>query len=128
MSKYECVICCVESELFGIGRCGHNEVCALCHYKLRVKQNNIACGLCKANNEEIIITDDENLGFEDYDLQECIEFDLGTIYFGTGAQMKKFEKLISTRCPIPNCPDKEAEFSAIAYKKHLREKHKKHVW
>ena len=124
----DCVICCVDSPLFGIGRCGHNEVCALCHYKLRVKQNNIACGLCKANNEEIVITDEEQLGFEDFDLDTCIEYSQGSIYFGSESAKRQFESLISTKCPVPNCPEHDLELTSVSYKKHLRDKHKKYVW
>lgn len=41
-----CLICIEEIELYGISPCGHNQICAQCHYQLRSKQK-YECTFCK---------------------------------------------------------------------------------
>lgn len=125
----ECSVCTESVELIGIGRCGHSTICALCHYKLRALQNNIKCGMCNANNEMIVITDDPSQDFEHFDIDKCIEFNKGELYFPSENLMQRFEKLTSTKCPFPECADTHKTFTeVIQYKKHLRERHKKYLW
>lgn len=117
----ECSVCTEPFKLFGIGRCDHNTVCATCHFKMRVKQGIIKCGLCNANNEQIIITDDTMKTFADYILDDCLEFSEGGIFFPSENHMQYFEKSISTSCPFAECQGKRTYNEVLQYKKHLKE-------
>jgi hypothetical protein len=129
MESASCAVCTEKIEMFGLGQCDHKEVCAMCVYKMRVKQGQISCAICKANNEAVIITDDWKKNFEDYDLDTCIEHSQGSLYLPTDAQKHKFEMIISSRCPFPECADSIRPFrEPLQYKKHLKERHQRYLW
>ena len=125
----ECCICAGDLELFGIGPCGHKDTCALCHYKLRTKQSRLECSVCNQLNELLIITDDSHREFKDYDLEDCIEFEEGEIFFPSEATKRKFEMAICNKCPFSECEETGKTFNSyLEYKKHLSSRHKKYLW
>lgn len=51
-----CCLCFEDAEWFAVGSCDHDDVCALCAYRLRVVMRDRSCPLCKATNDMIVIT------------------------------------------------------------------------
>jgi hypothetical protein len=54
----ECILCYETVEIFGIGKCNHNEICFHCIIKSRTKMKNKNCPICKViylyiNNDNI---------------------------------------------------------------------------
>lgn len=130
-----CSICFEKLEMIGVGKCEHKSICALCHYKMRIIQKNVECGVCKSLNEVIIITDDLQQDFKDYDLDQCVEYkDVnrllyeGSIYFPDLSQQKHFQKLTSKKCPFDQCADLRAYEDDLQYKKHMKERHQRYLW
>lgn len=78
-----CSICFEKLVMIGVGKCEHKMICALCHYKMRIIQKTVECGVCKSLNEVIVITSDLQQDFKDYDLDQCVEYkDVGTVLEG----------------------------------------------
>ena len=51
-----CVICCDEVTAIAIGPCGHSHTCARCCLRLRMCYHDMRCPLCKAANQEVVVT------------------------------------------------------------------------
>lgn len=94
MEQQECIICCEKHDLFGVGQCGHNSICAKCHYKMRAKQQNLHCGYCKDLNHYLLITDDMQAKLPE-DIETLIEYKEGAIYFPSPEIKQRFEDSIS---------------------------------
>lgn len=125
----DCCICSESLELFGIGQCGHKDICARCHFKLRTKQNKMECSVCNQINEQVIIADDLHRKFNDFDLEDCIEFEEGELFFPTEMIKRRFELHICNKCPFPECEEQGVAFKDyLQYKKHLTTRHKKYLW
>lgn len=123
MEPRDCIICCEHLELFGVGQCGHNSICARCHYKMRAKQQNLHCGYCKELNQHMLITDSIEARMpEDPDV--LIEYKEGAIYFPSILIKRMFEELMTNKCPFCNMKFDDVNL----YKKHLREKHWQYLW
>ena len=113
----ECIVCTERSELWGVGQCGHNNICAKCHYRMRAKQQNLHCGYCKNLNEHILIASNSSVSFAG--VQGLIEYREGAIYFKDADTLKLFELSISCRCQC--CSEKFLQVEE--YKQHLRLNH-----
>lgn len=129
LMQAECAVCAEPRELVGVGQCDHRDVCGLCHYKLRVKQGRMECPVCNSLNDEIVITADTSSLFKDYELEDCMEFSEGALFFADESVKRRFEMQICNRCPFPECENIGKSFgSYLEYKKHLIHNHKKHLW
>jgi hypothetical protein len=125
----DCCICSERVDLFGVGQCGHKEICAQCHYLMRVKRGKAECSVCKEINECIVITDDIHKGFKDFNVEDCSEFDQGGIFFPTEMIKRRFELQLCNKCPFPECEEKGQTFkNYLEYKKHLTSRHRKYLW
>jgi hypothetical protein len=125
----DCLVCADRLELVGVGQCDHKDVCALCHYKLRVKQGRMECTVCNRLNEEIIVTDDTSKSFVEHQIEDYEEFLEGGLFFADEKVKKRFEMQICNRCPFPECEDTTKSLNTfLEYKKHLNTRHKKHLW
>lgn len=124
-----CNICMEPLEMIGLGRCNHKLTCALCHFKMRTKQDKMECTVCKALNEHIIITDDFEACFNSFDLDDCLEYSEGNLYFPTEEHKQQFELLICNKCPFPECDGARLHLhTPQEYKRHLKERHNKYLW
>ena len=129
MKGIDCVVCSEERELFGIGRCNHKEVCGVCHYLMRTKENKIDCSMCKMPNEEIFITCDLNKDFQSFKIEDCFDYGSCNIYFPSMQEKHMFEELTAPFCPFSDCEfANKALKTDIEFKKHIRERHRRYIW
>ena len=65
----QCLVCYSDLEYPAITPCGHNEVCATCHLRLRFLHEDKKCPMCKSLNPQLIVdsSQDQKL-FEEYPL------------------------------------------------------------
>lgn len=61
-----CLVCYGDLTLRGKTPCQHDEICGLCHLRLRFLHNDKKCPICKQENEFLIVDSDRNKIFEDY--------------------------------------------------------------
>ena len=62
-----CILCFNEITFFAMGSCGHTNVCAKCSLRIRLLMGDKNCTLCKQNLEEIVITSDRSLTWDNFD-------------------------------------------------------------
>ena len=64
-----CLVCYSELTVRGKTPCDHNDICGVCHLRLRHLHNDKNCPICKATNETIIVDDAaDTKRFDDYPL------------------------------------------------------------
>lgn len=131
----DCIICLEEITLYGIGHCGHSNICARCQYKLRVKQQKLECGYCKKLNQFMLVTPDklspavkaiERAERSGNPPEGLIEYREGSIFFESQALQDQFEETICCVCPY--CPTKTVFLDAEEYKNHLVNQHWRFLW
>jgi hypothetical protein len=95
--------------------CGHDEICGLCHLRLRFLHDDRKCPICKAAHEQIIVVDDDD---DDNDKKMFADYsiwgdDLGPQFYyhsSTGIFFPKtyyrtvVEPLFGYHCTVPKCP------------------------
>ncbi|EAR97810.3 zinc finger, C3HC4 type (RING finger) protein (macronuclear) [Tetrahymena thermophila SB210] len=125
--KKECVLCYDEIQYIGLGQCNHKEMCYKCHYKMRTFTQNISCPLCNSLNGDLIITDDFNADFDDFELDGLEVFDQKAgIYATTEEIYHELKKLVEIKCFASGCKEENNTFQSLAnLKKHLKEKHQR---
>ena len=52
-----CLVCYSELTVRGKTPCDHNDICGVCHLRLRHLHNDKNCPICKSTNETIIVDD-----------------------------------------------------------------------
>jgi len=118
--------------------CGHNEICAQCHVRLRFLHSDKKCPICKSVNDRIIVDKDYNDSgeFKAYDEYEQWGDDIGSNYiFRSDVDMfftKEYHEnvvtdLFSFDCGIPDCKDHKFKNNKQLKKlfAHLRVSHKR---
>lgn len=118
----DCIVCCEPITLFGIGECGHKSTCARCLYKMRAKQQNLHCTLCKELCQTLLITDDPKEKLPK-DVTTLIEYKDGLVFFSSARVKELFEKNIACKCM--DCGQMFIE--ASEYKTHLETQHFKYL-
>jgi len=66
-----CLVCYTDDlpQHRAISPCGHDDVCALCHLRLRALHGTFACPVCKTINDRLIVdVDDSNISVPDPDV------------------------------------------------------------
>lgn len=112
-----CMICysaCAHKER-GIAPCGHDDVCASCHIRLRSLLSDKKCPICKAENQQIIVDADpdpevnEHKNFEQYEKwgndigpNHTFRDDIG-MFFPVEYYATKVTPLFSFRCGVHQC-------------------------
>ena len=71
--KDTCVLCYNEIQYVALGSCGHTLVCAKCCLRVRLLMNDKTCSLCKQELDEIVITGNRGLTWEEFD--ENVRYD-----------------------------------------------------
>ena len=112
-STKTCLICYRDNlhEHRAIVPCGHNDVCATCHLRLRFLLNDKKCPICKTLNDRIIVDADEisgdSMAHKEYSQYEAWGDDLGSNFtYRSNVQMffhieyydKNVEPLFSLKC------------------------------
>lgn len=57
---------------FAMGACNHKSVCHKCVLRIRLLLDERKCSICKQELEEIIISNDASLTWDDVDLENAI--------------------------------------------------------
>ena len=91
-----------------MGHCGHKNVCHTCMLRLRLILDDEECPVCRAELDEIVISDDKSLTWEVFNkkLKKKCEEDPedDTVYFHNEAAKKASLHLRTLNCLIPSCP------------------------
>merc|ERR1712008_83061 len=63
-----CIVCFsdLETNMRAKLPCGHDDMCGVCHLRLRHLHEDKKCPICKTPNDTIIVDNDESKTFEDY--------------------------------------------------------------
>lgn len=102
-----CILCFNPLKFFALGVCDHKNVCHTCALRLRFVLEDEQCPICKADLDEIVITDDHDLvwSFFNKKLKKNCEEDPedDTVYFHNDACKKASLALRTLNCLIHNC-------------------------
>jgi hypothetical protein len=58
-----CLVCYARLTHPGVTPCDHNEICALCHLRLRFLHQDMKCPICKKTNDLVIVDSYEDIQF-----------------------------------------------------------------
>ena len=61
-----CLVCYSDLTLRGKTLCDHNDICGVCHLRLRSLHNDNKCPICKTTNETVIVDVEPTKSFNDY--------------------------------------------------------------
>eukprot|EP00980_Cylindrotheca_fusiformis_P008114 scaffold1727_cov133-Cylindrotheca_fusiformis.AAC.17 len=61
-----CLVCYSNLTLRGKAPCDHNDICGVCHLRLRYLHTDKKCPICKTANETIIVDEDPEKKFNEY--------------------------------------------------------------
>ena len=91
-----------------LGPCNHKNVCHTCSLRLRLILEDEECPVCRADLDEIVITDDRTLtwSFFNSKLKRKCEEDPedDTIYYHNDESKRASLQLRTLNCMIHNCP------------------------
>ena len=59
-----CILCLNEIKFFALGECDHKNVCNTCSLRMRLILEDEQCPICKADLDEIVISDDKSLTWQ----------------------------------------------------------------
>lgn len=106
-----CLICYGELKHVGLVKCGHDDICGMCHLRLRFLHDDLLCPVCKTSNEHVIVisnTSSRTAKFEDYpvwndnDIGPQFTFDKN-MFFQHAYYKEQVKPLFSLSCTA--CPD-----------------------
>lgn len=120
-----CLVCIHEHLRFqrAIAPCGHNDICAQCHIRLRRLHEDKKCPICKADNSTLVVdadnVDGSHKSFDDYEIwgnelggNYTFQEDLG-MFFPVQYYKETVLPLFSLQCGVGSCPFKNVEDSFI---------------
>lgn len=109
-SKDACILCYNEIQYIALGSCGHTLVCAKCCLRIRLLMGDKSCPLCKQELEEVVITGNRSLTWNEFDRRVRHECDQDredeSIYYTDRASKIEGMKLRTLNCLIANCSHK----------------------
>ena len=92
---------------FALGVCDHRDVCHTCTLRTRLIMEDEQCPICRADLDEIIITEDRSLTWQLAKkklLKKCdVDPEDDTIYFHSHEAKKAALKFRTLNCMIPSC-------------------------
>eukprot|EP00934_Nitzschia_sp_Nitz4_P008822 Nitzschia sp. Nitz4//scaffold53_size117307//25868//28369//NITZ4_003760-RA/size117307-processed-gene-0.5-mRNA-1//1//CDS//3329554175//8812//frame0 len=62
----QCLVCYSDLKLRAKTPCEHDDICGMCHLKVRSLHTDKRCPMCKTENERIIVDTDPDKRFQDY--------------------------------------------------------------
>jgi hypothetical protein len=65
-SHQYCLVCYGDLTSHGKTPCQHDDICGVCHLRLRFLHNDKKCPICKQENERLIVDSDRSKTFQDY--------------------------------------------------------------
>lgn len=63
----DCILCQNPIRFWALGVCGHRDVCHTCSLRMRIILEDDQCPICKAELDEVVITDDRELTWSRFD-------------------------------------------------------------
>ena len=109
-----------------VGECEHPFVCLVCAFKLRSLNKNLKCIYCNTELPKVIAISDPNQTFEELNRRGPEYFDHG-IYYSDDKSRWACKDLQSIRCGLKGCKKRAALPNIAAYKKHLKEEHRRYL-
>jgi len=122
-----CELCTDTVNVHIVSKCNHNAICSLCIIKLRLKTGNERCPFCNDQCDRIILTDKDEVEYEDLDLNAAIPY-MGGLYFENQKVKEEVDEFNRIKCPINKCPDNTTYSNVNFLKKHIKEKHNRYFW
>lgn len=105
--KEHCILCFNQLKYFAMGICDHKNVCHICSLRLRLILEDEQCPICKADLDEIIISDDRELVWSFFDKKlrrKCLEDpEDDSIYYQNEEAKKASLAHRTLNCMIHNC-------------------------
>ena len=127
--KEHCILCFNDLQYIALGKCNHKNVCHLCILRLRLIIKDIKCPICKTPCEEILISENKDITFEQFDkeLKSTLicDKDDKQVYYENGKVKAAGMKLRALQCVIPNCNPGYQFHNFEEIKKHLEYEHQK---
>jgi hypothetical protein len=137
-----CLVCYSDLTVRGKTPCQHDDICGVCHLRLRHLHGDKKCPICKATNEAIIVDSDAKKRFSDYPMwgdeigagflhRQDVGMFFETDYYGT--EILPLFGHSCHECDFPTTTGGENEAAASGNKKlgplrllqdHLRTKHR----
>eukprot|EP01129_Flabellula_baltica_P007695 TRINITY_DN3009_c0_g1_i1.p1 TRINITY_DN3009_c0_g1~~TRINITY_DN3009_c0_g1_i1.p1 ORF type:complete len:622 (-),score=121.26 TRINITY_DN3009_c0_g1_i1:31-1896(-) len=115
-----CVICFGALEFFAVMECHHDNICSDCSVRMRSMFDNYACPVCMTVCEYVILSDDRDKKYEDYDLDDLFLYEEAKAYVVSQELLDLI--LAPTQFKCPNC---DKSFKTInALKNHLGDAHR----
>ena len=116
--KDHCILCLNELKFFALGQCDHKNVCNTCSLRLRLILEDEQCPICKADLDEIVITEDKTMTWGHFNkkLKKKCEEDPedDTVYYHTDEAKHSSLSLRNLTCIIHNCPHSRQQFPNVA--------------
>ena len=105
-----CILCFNPIRFFAMGSCDHKNVCHKCVLRIRLCLEDIKCSICKTELEEIVISQNKSLTWEEFEdeLREKAlvdREDKGIFYEDPRAKAAGMQ-LRSLQCLMYNCNQK----------------------
>ena len=140
----QCQVCYSALDYAAIAPCGHNDICGVCHLRLRYLHNDKKCPMCKSTNEQLVVDRPGKL-FEEYPLwgnelgADFVYRDQVGMFFPNDYYAQQIEHLFAYHCthcndydgttPDPNIYEegnkkKKPPTPLQALQDHLRHKHR----
>ena len=100
-----CILCSNAVLHFAMGSCNHKDVCGKCVLRIRLLMDDKKCSICKTELDEVIVSNDRTLTWDQVDEDEIIKDkeDDSIWYEDTKAKGVGME-LRSMQCLMYNCP------------------------
>lgn len=105
-----CLVCYGDLEYSAVTPCEHNEICGVCHLRLRHLHKDQKCPVCKSDNEKIVVdAEREQKPYTDYPIwgdnlgnEYVFKDDVG-MFFPLAYFEKTIKPLFGYHCTLPTC-------------------------
>ncbi|KAI5963030.1 uncharacterized protein KGF55_002822 [Candida pseudojiufengensis] len=118
----QCLICAEKIEYAALTPCNHI-TCHKCTFRQRALYEKNNCLICRSENDTVIITEDTNKEYEEFEDKSQLSFDEKyKIYFTQDYVLKDTLNLLSNQCSI--CKEQFKNFKDLC--DHAKEEHGKY--
>jgi E3 ubiquitin-protein ligase ZNF598 len=102
-----CILCYNPMKFMAMGECGHKNVCCKCVLRMRLIMDDNHCSICKQEQDEIVITTDRELTWDNFDRRlrrKClIDKEDDSIYYEDVKAKAEGMRLRTLSCLIHDC-------------------------
>lgn len=131
-----CLVCYSDLTTRGKTPCGHDDICGVCHLRLRFLHSEKKCPICKTENNHVIVDKDASKPFDEYPMwgdeigAGFIQREDVGMFFGTNYYEKEILPLFGHSCQKcdyvaeadPNVSKKRTPLKLL--QEHLRSQHR----